>query len=93
MEWNYISEIYKTYKIPESKSISKKLMELNDNIFVKELISRLNFIIKQIRIVIDAEDTVINLEKIKQDVDIQCKNFKIDKYSMLNSFLHRKKIW
>ena len=51
----------------------------------------MNYIIKQIRVTIDAEDTVEKVEQMKIAIDNRCKNFKEDKYSMLNSLLNREK--
>jgi len=58
---------------------------------VSELISRLNYIIKQIRVTMDAEDTIDNIEQMKEAIEHRCLNFKEDKYSMLNSLLHKEK--
>ena len=86
-----LENICHEYKIPTDKSINQKTFSSNLNFNIKDITSRLNFIIKQIRITIDAEETIEKIEQMKEAINNRCKNFKEDKYSMLNSLLYREK--
>jgi ribonuclease HI len=88
---NTLINICKEYKIPNDKYIDKKVLESDEIRNVRDIIVKINYIIKQIRMVIDAEDTIEKLDQIKIDIDKRCLNFKEDKYSMLNSLLNREK--
>ena len=39
----------------------------------------------------DAKNTIDNIKRIKEIIEHRCLNFKKDKYSMLNSLLHKEK--
>src|SRR5918912_1113529 len=74
---NTFKDFCSEYKISKEKSINKEIInELNINNNLPDLITRLNYIIKQIRNTMDSEDTLDALEQMKIAIDQHCKNFK-----------------
>ena len=84
-----VANICSKYDIKGDNLFEQKDFETSIMEWKKVYNKKINFITKQIRLSIDAEDTMASLDQMREAIDLRCQEFADNKHAMLNKLLHR----